>query len=96
MILMQKTRLITFCSIDPLKTKPYFETFTENIKTVVCEKFELENCKNLLGQIFFWENLDNRELDSWIKTNGLMINLSSKSMKFLNQSRIEDIKPVAS
>ena len=66
----------------------------EEIKAVISEKIKLGNRdkSKLLASL---EVLVDLELDTWMKTDGLLTQSSSTTVKFSNQDLTEEIQPVA-
>ena len=69
------------------------EILMEDIKTEVSETLEFEN-RDKSKTSAFVEILDDQELDTWMKTNGFLINTCSTSIEFFDQDLMEKIQPV--
>ena len=66
------------------------EDLMEEIKALVSEEKELEDLDEPNFAEFFWE--DNQELEACMKTKGISIRSTFKSVKFLIQDLMEEMK----
>ena len=70
------------------------EILMEEIKAVVSEKLDFEKRDNFNNLGVFLEIVVDQPLDTWMKSNGFPINMSSRSVNFVIQTPMDEIRPL--